>query len=314
MTECERIIKEGVLPNSFLGEETICDFLVSRERKKIWAINIDMLRIFDSICRKHGLHYSLAFGSLLGVVRHNGFIPWDDDIDVVMPRDDYEKLKLYKSDFTDPYFLQFPGDDYDFFFSFAKLRNSNTSCISFPFRYEKFNQGIFMDIFPMDNYSAINLELNLSRIKGLVAECSALMRRSNPFPDAIDIQKMQGVSAVRDGMTIYKDLDEVLRQYNGLPSDKYIIWCCQIYDYRRMIFPKSLYDELIEAPFYGFPVFIPKHYDKVLTITYGDFNELPPKEARGSWHNSSLFNPDVPYKETLRLLREADSVNHSLNK
>ena len=166
MTECERIIKEGILPDSFFEEETICDFLVTRERKKIWAISIDMLRVFDSVCRKHYLHYSLAFGSLLGAVRHNGFIPWDDDIDVVMPRGDYEKLKIFRSDFINPYFLQFPGDNFGYFVSFAKLRNSNTSSISFPFRYEDFNQGIFMDIFPMDNYSASNLESNVNRIKG----------------------------------------------------------------------------------------------------------------------------------------------------
>lgn len=93
MTECERIIKDGILPKSFFLPETICDFHVDEKRKKMWAIGIDMLVKFDEVCRKHELRYSLAFGSLLGVVRHKGFIPWDDDIDVVMPREDYEKLK-----------------------------------------------------------------------------------------------------------------------------------------------------------------------------------------------------------------------------
>lgn len=92
MTECERIIKEGILPASFFEEETICDFLVTKERKKIWAVLLDMLIQVDRICRKHNLKYFMAFGSLLGVVRHNGFIPWDDDIDICMPRDDYEKF------------------------------------------------------------------------------------------------------------------------------------------------------------------------------------------------------------------------------
>ena len=62
MTECERIIKDGILPESFFEEESICDFPVTQERKKIWAINIDLLCRFDSVCRKHHLHYSIAFG------------------------------------------------------------------------------------------------------------------------------------------------------------------------------------------------------------------------------------------------------------
>ena len=100
MTESERKIKQGILPESFFKEETICDFFVSEKRKKIWAICIDLLVSFDKVCRSYNLRYSLAFGSLLGMVRHKGFIPWDDDIDVVMPREDYEKLySLYREEF-----------------------------------------------------------------------------------------------------------------------------------------------------------------------------------------------------------------------
>ena len=85
MTECERIINDGILPESFFKEESLCDFPVTKERKKIWAVNVDLLCRFDSVCRKHHLRYSVAFGSLLGIVRHHGFIPWDDDIIIRLP-------------------------------------------------------------------------------------------------------------------------------------------------------------------------------------------------------------------------------------
>lgn len=308
MTEVERIIKEGILPLSFFEEETVCGFLVTKERKKIWAINVDLLCRFDSICRRHNLHYSMAFGSLLGIIRHDGFIPWDDDIDVVMPREDYEKLKAYKSEFDYPYFLQFPGEDKGYCFSFAKLRNSNTTGVSVPFRYEDFNQGIFIDIFPMDNYCADGIESKISYIKRLISECSAMMRRSNPVPDAVDLQKMSGFQDVREKTMMVKELDDILRQNNDSPSNEYIVWCCPIYDYKKMLFHKAYFDNLIEILFYGHPVFIPKSYDKVLSITYGNYMELPPLDKRGTWHSQNVFNPDIPYTTILQYLRDEDKI------
>ena len=306
MTECERIIKQGILPESFFKEETICDFFVSEKRKKIWAVSIDLLVSFDKVCRSHNLRYSLAFGSLLGMVRHQGFIPWDDDIDVVMPREDYEKLKKYKSEFPEPLFLQFPGEEDGYLFSFAKLRNSNTSSISWAFRYEPFNQGQFIDIFPLDNYCEKELECNLNKIGNLVAECSALMRRSCPFPDDNDIEKLSRFPVIRAKDEVAKDLDDLLRINEHIETDKYIVWCSPIYSSERLTFDKELFDNLIETDYYGYKIFIPKLYDKVLTITYGNYLELPPVEKRGQWHNKGLFDPDVPYKTKLNELRKKD--------
>lgn len=308
MTECERIIKEGILPESFFLEEVICDFLVTSERKKIWAVGIDLLLKFDAVCRAHGLHYSLAFGSLLGVVRHNGFIPWDDDIDVVMPRDDFEELKKYKTELERPYFLQFPGEDEDYYVSFAKMRNSNSTAISKPLRYCSFNQGLFLDIFPLDNYNPNNLEENYTRIENLIAECSALMRRSNPNPSESDMFKISRFPIVRDGVGVVKELERVLRQYEYNISDKYIAWCCLIYNHQRMTFDKSLMDDLIEVDFFGHNVFIPRKYDEVLRITYGDYLQLPPIDKRGSWHSQIVLNPDIPYLLMLQQLRENDAA------
>lgn len=304
MTECERIIKGGIINEDFLIPETICDFYVDEKRKKTWTISLDLLLHFDRICRLHGLRYSLAFGSLLGAIRHNGFIPWDDDIDVMMPREDYEKLRKYKSEFQEPYFLQYPGEDKGYFMSWAKLRNSNTTSISRSFRYEEFNQGIFLDIFPLDNYNPKQLEENYAKIITLIAECSALMRRSNPTPDEVDIQKMSKFPIARDGIIVAKELDSILRQNDHLTSDKYIAWCCVIYDHKKMTFNKNIFDELKEINFYGYPIFITKYYDEVLRTTYGNYKELPPISERGSRHSQNIFNPDIPYKEVLRHLRQ----------
>lgn len=80
--------------DKFFEAEERCGYHISEKMKKVWAVELKLLDYFDQLCREHNLRYYIAYGTLLGAVRHQGFIPWDDDIDVVMFRDDYEKLKV----------------------------------------------------------------------------------------------------------------------------------------------------------------------------------------------------------------------------
>jgi len=129
MTECERIIAKGIIPKEFLKEETLCDFLVTEERKKLWMISLDMLLEFDRICKQHNIKYYLMGGTLLGAIRHKGFVPWDDDTDVMMLREDYEKFKKLEHEFQQPYFLQTPQNDPGNLYSTIRIRNSNTTML-----------------------------------------------------------------------------------------------------------------------------------------------------------------------------------------
>ena len=108
MTEIERIIKSGLIDENYLKEEIKCGFRITTERKKLFAVMLDLLYTFDNVCKKHDLKYFFVYGSLIGAVRHNGFIPWDDDLDVAMPREDYEKFIKLSDEFNEPYFLQIP--------------------------------------------------------------------------------------------------------------------------------------------------------------------------------------------------------------
>lgn len=307
MTEVERIVKEGVLPNSFFKPETICDFYVDENRKKIWAILIDLLAQFDKVCRKHGLKYYMAFGSLIGIIRHNGFIPWDDDIDVCMPRKDYDKLMSLSEEFNHPYFLQIPGKDHEYYFSFAKLRNSNTSGISKAFRYEHFNQGLMLDIFPLDNYCEENGPSNFEKIKALIDELSTNMRRNNKYPTKSDIERMAKYPE-RDSAVVFNEMDQIARSSNCIETDKMILAVSVISPYYKLTLDKQDIAEYKYVDFYGLQVPIPVGYDHILRTTYGDYMQFPPVEKRGTWHDSAIFDPDVPYLEKLKEIYAQDDI------
>ena len=143
--------------NTFTLDEELKDgFLITKERKEIWQVELDLLNKLYEVCKKNNIKFYADAGTLLGAVRHKGFIPWDDDMDVAMFREDYEKLIgiAKKGEFEEPYFLQSAYTEKGYARGHAQLRNSNTTAI---IKSEKdickFNQGIFIDIFVLDGVS-----------------------------------------------------------------------------------------------------------------------------------------------------------------
>ena len=295
MTEIERIIKKGIISEEFLKEEVQCGFLVDEKRKKSWAIQLDLLLAFDAFCKKHNLKYYLICGSLLGAIRHGGFIPWDDDIDVGMSRKDYDTLcQIGKDGFSHPYFFQTPETDPGYCFSMAKLKNSNTTCISYAFRYENFNQGIGIDIFPMDKCVLEEGKKNFDAINQLIMENSAYMRRTNPNPSEEDIARMQKYHT-DDPVKNWKEINRIASQYEEMDTPYIGLPVCTMEGWDRLIYEASAFEETIEWDFHGLKIPIPKNYDSPLATEYGDYMQFPPVEERGTWHNSALFEPDMSY-------------------
>ena len=132
---------------------------IATEKNRIWNVEIEILDVFDKVCRDNNLKYSLAYGTLLGAVRHQGFIPWDDDIDVMMPRKDYDRLlEIWNSQVTNEYIIQNYKTDFDYTNNFSKIRKNHTTFLqSEDEKNKKYHKGLFIDVFPIDRVATNKL-------------------------------------------------------------------------------------------------------------------------------------------------------------
>lgn len=303
MTECERLIEERFLQEDFFKEEVRCDFLVTAERKKVWAIELDLLNQVDTICRKYGLQYFLIGGSLLGAVRHYGFIPWDDDIDIVLPRKDYEKFLTLKDKFSYPYFLQTPYTDPGFYYSIAKLRNCRTSAIDYPFLYQGFNMGIFIDIVPLDDVMNEGARERFEKINELIMANSTAMRLNHPALCQRDQERVRNYTR-KDPISTYEEIQRLATNSGkAINSGVVSVSVCATYPFDRL-YKKEDFSSQIEWDFESVRTYIPSGYDKILTIAYGDYHSFPPVEQREEWHGNIRFYPDIPYGVMIEKVKE----------
>lgn len=144
-------------------------YMTFEEVKEMNAIQLDIFKEFINACEKLGLHYYMIHGSLLGALRYNGFFPFDDDIDVAMPRRDYEiLLKKGQQLLTDHLFIQSCITEDEYPLAFAKIRNSNTAFIQPVLNELDVNKGIYIDIFPLDYYPSSIWKQRYLRAKELV--------------------------------------------------------------------------------------------------------------------------------------------------
>ena len=126
--------------------------LTQEQLRKMQQIEVEMADELDRVCRKHNIRYSLDGGSMLGAVRHKGFIPWDDDMDFCMLREDYEKLKAVSNELNpDICFFQDHDTDPNYRWGYAKLRRTGTTFVRLGQEHMKYKTGIAIDIFPLDD-------------------------------------------------------------------------------------------------------------------------------------------------------------------
>lgn len=285
----------------FLAEEERCGYTVSSDMKKVWAIELDLLEQFQKVCEKYSLTYYFSGGSMLGAVRHKGFIPWDDDIDINMMRQDYEKLcEVAENEFSHPYFFQTHYTDEGYTRAHAQLRNSETTGIlNSELGCCRFNQGIFIDIFPMDKLPKD--QNKLKKMRNRIFLCRKLLALTCDY--AVNTPKTLlknifhfAVTPFVNTKKLYKKLEETSRQYNGEDAD-FVAPISTFPKQENLIFPIADYDKTITVPFENTFVPIPAGYDDLLKIQYGDYMTM---RKENSYHGNIIFDTEKSYTEYLK--------------
>ena len=261
-----------------------------KQIKQIQQCEIDILKQVDRICKKYNLQYFAIGGTALGAVRHGGFIPWDDDIDIGMRRKDYEKfLTIAKNELPEGYYLQNFYTEPNTPFYFTKIRKDGTKFVEYYLKDYDIHHGIFVDIFPFDHIpnnpqiekihywvSRILYQLFLS--KSLSTVCSSRFEQQGNYKKNYKyyIRKWMHVLLIPVPKTLlFKALDKSSRMFNHQPTKRigHIVR-------RRLAVSKKVLCPLKWMDFDSVQMPVPKDYDAYLTNQFGDYMKLPSEEQR----------------------------------
>lgn len=252
------------------------------------TILLNILIKVDRICRDNELTYFLGYGTLLGAIRHKGFIPWDDDIDIIMPRSDYNKLiTLMKCEKDGLRFLSFETDP-QYIYSFGKICDISTHLCEIGYK-EVPDMGVYVDVFPIDNqgksYSASRRQASVLRLLNSLLYSSVLTHYHRMakkwYLEPLKFV-LYPVSKLFGTRFWIKSVNNLAQKYNNR-SSKYCgvnAGVAKIYTWEWTYFTKA-----IEWDFEGYKFLVPQEYDAVLKTTYGDYLQLPPIEERVPKHN-----------------------------
>lgn len=308
------------LPDGFLEEEVRCDYTVTKDIKEVWAIEIDLLMQLDEVCKKHNLKYYITDGTMLGTVRHKGFIPWDDDIDVTMFRDDYEKLlKVAETEFKYPYFLQTEYSDPGCLRGHAQLRNSATTGILKTEEGKfKFNQGLFLDVFVMDNviddkklFEQQKKDAEKYRKRAVkYARWSTRYYKQNTWQSKVKGILYPVVNTFLRRTKLeeknFRKFEEVCKRYNNMET-KYVTTLEFSFDIERWGKRlKSYFDKVEYMPFEFIKLPISVDYDEMLRNDYGDYMVF---KKGASAHGDMIIDTDRSYTEYINKITKDKSGN-----
>lgn len=288
--------------DNFLVPEVRSGYSVTLERKKLWKCELDILERLDEMCQALGIHYFLIGGALLGAVRHGGFIPWDDDVDLGMLRTDYEVFLEHADEwFTAPYFVQNGYNDPEYFGTITRIRDSRTTGTIWRDAKKNCNNGIFVEVYPIDNVVENKRKLRLQHFQHKVLFKILYQYQYGQFTGNKALSVLsKSVIRLWGYQNVYKAWSRVCSRY----SKEKTAFCDSLTAYWDIGGQKWYLEDVLDTEKKQFEYLmlnIPRNYDRCLKITYGDYMKLPPEEERGMHHNKTVYyNPDIPYMDAIK--------------
>lgn len=272
--------------------------------REVQDVLLEILIEFDTICREHDLRYSLYGGTLLGAVRHGGFIPWDDDVDVVMPRADYDEfLAIAARDLDERFFISNHMTEEESCLLFTKMRRNGSRMVQPSYAGSDQHHGMFIDIFPLDviepgtprgdahlkstwRHFILTTSTNKARTKYVSSRINGILRTL-----LYNLTRMMGKDRIFENAEaeIQKlnetvDPDPVLGDLTNGMSPANIT---------KAAYRLSEFNSLVEIDFEGHPFLTVADYEGYLTREYGDYMQLPPMEQRVAAHST----PDIVFPD-----------------
>lgn len=265
-----------------------------------------MLEEFIRICEKYDLKYCLDGGSVIGAIRHKGFIPWDDDIDISLPRPDFQRfLEIAQKELKPPYFLQYGTTDPEHYQAYACVRNNATSAIDVLWTRcgKRFSMGIGLDIFPFDYVpgEAAKLKRMLWRNKQILrlyhyvfSHTFTGWRKWFARPVFLILYRLIGPAR------LIRWRDRNFAAYTAETAPRYgnLVLCL---GHERAIFPKEIFATRVKVPFEYIDAYVPSGYEEYLAHAYGANWRTPIRGTgnRVGSHEPLVVDTKRSYKELL---------------
>ena len=258
---------------------------------------LEIMDVFHNLCEKNKIKYFILGGTMLGAFRHKGFIPWDDDMDVGLPREDYEKLlNLPKSEWPDNLIIKTPNNSKDLIFPYSKIINKSTTLIED--RLDGIIEGIYIDVFPLDGAGNFWPNSKLSYYIFYLKQGLLFNNQDHGLKKTLLRRIFQKYARLKNTRKIYENVDKFMKRYE-YNNSRFIgnyagAWRLNEFMEKNIMEPPKLYS------FEHLQLYGPNRAEEYLTRLYGDFMKLPPIEKRKSHHSFKYINLELPYEEYLK--------------
>ena len=264
---------------------------MNEELRKLQLTQLEILKVIDAFCRDHGIQYSLYAGSLLGAVRHHGFIPWDDDLDICMARQEYNRfVRLWYKEGPQEYLIQNKELEPQFSQSFTKIRKDQTTFLQYESEKGRYHTGIFVDVFPIDRIPEGRLRRWVFRTDCLFYQ---LYTREFIPPQAGRITKLVTafllkISSDKSRKKRRKRHFKRIVRYNQ--SRELSTIAIETVGTLNQLFPADMMDVYTELPFEDMSCMCIKEWDAYLKEKFGNYMQLPPEEEQGWKHHPIVLD------------------------